>query len=121
MACPVLVWDLSCRDRLSALAWEHWDQWKGRTRVGVSLRWMPTMLPEELLLPDEFATEPCVAGLYFKLFAKEPGFLLEKEMVEGFLVCSVEVGWLASNEGLACTHSLHPSPFGGKAGLGGGK
>lgn len=56
-----------------------------------SLRWTPTLLPEELLLPDEYTAEPCVAGLYFKVYAKEPGFVLERDMVEGFLVCSVEV------------------------------
>lgn len=54
---------------------------------------MPAYLQEEILLPEEHATEPCVAGLYFRLYAAEPGFALEKDMVEGFLVCAVEVRW----------------------------
>lgn len=88
---PVLIWDESCRDRLSALTWEHWDGWSKRVKLGASLRWMPAYLAEEVLLPEAYATEPCVAGLYFRLYANEPGFALEKDMVEGFLVCSVEV------------------------------
>lgn len=52
---------------------------------------MPAYLPEEVLLPSAHSSEPCVAGLYFRLYAAEPGFALEKDMVEGFLVCSVEV------------------------------
>eukprot|EP00903_Cladosiphon_okamuranus_P008054 g7768.t1 len=87
---PILVWDASCRDRLSALAWAHWEDWRRRCKVGASLRWVPAYLPEEVLLPDQHASEPCVAGLYFRLYAAEPGFALEKDMVEGFLVCSVE-------------------------------
>lgn len=88
---PILVWDASCRDRLSALAWAHWEDWRRRGKVGASLRWVPAYLPEEVLLPDQHSSEPCVAGLYFRLYAAEPGFALEKDMVEGFLVCSVEV------------------------------
>lgn len=88
---PILVWDSSCRDRLSALAWSHWEDWRRRRRVGASLRWVPAYLQEEVLLPAAHASEPCVAGLYFRLYAAEPGFALEKDMVEGFLVCSVEV------------------------------
>lgn len=88
---PILVWDASCRDRLSALAWAHWEDWRRRGKVGASLRWVPAYLPEEVLLPAQHSSEPCVAGLYFRLYAAEPGFALEKDMVEGFLVCSVEV------------------------------
>lgn len=88
---PILVWDTSCRDRLSALTWAHWEDWRRRVKVGASLRWMPAYLPEQVLLPDAHSSEPCVAGLYFRLYAAEPGFALEKDMVEGFLVCSVEV------------------------------
>lgn len=88
---PVLIWDESCRDRLSALTWEHWDDWSSRAKRGVCLRWVPECLAEEVLLPEAHATEPCVAGLYFILYAREPEFALEKDMVEGFLVCSVEV------------------------------
>lgn len=88
---PILVWDTTCRDRLSALAGAHWDDWRRRGRVGASLRWVPAYLAEEVLLPEAHSTEPCVAGLYFRLYAAEPGFALEKDMVEGFLVCSVEV------------------------------
>lgn len=88
---PILVWDASCRDRLSALAWAHWEDWRRRGKVGASLRWVPAYLPEEVLLPEQHSSEPCVAGLYFRLYAAEPGFALEKDMVEGFLVCSVEV------------------------------
>lgn len=91
ITCPILVWDEACRDRLSALTWEHWDEWKARSKVGASLRWVPTMLAEELLLPEEYATEPCVAGVYFRIFAKDPGFVLDKDMVEDFLACSIEV------------------------------
>eukprot|EP00752_Nemacystus_decipiens_P001840 g1774.t1 len=87
---PILVWDASCRDRLSSLAWAHWEDWRRRGKVGASLRWVPAYLPEEVLLPDQHSSEPCVAGLYFRLYAAEPGFALEKDMVEGFLVCSVE-------------------------------
>ncbi|CAM9212486.1 unnamed protein product, partial [Ectocarpus sp. 12 AP-2014] len=87
---PILVWDTSCRDRLSALTWAHWEDWRRRVKVGASLRWMPAYLPEQVLLPDAHSSEPCVAGLYFRLYAAEPGFALEKDMVEGFLVCSVE-------------------------------
>lgn len=88
---PILVWDASCRDRLSALTWAHWEDWRRRAKVGASLRWVPAYLPEEILLPAVHSSEPCVAGLYFRLYAAEPGFALEKDMVEGFLVCSVEV------------------------------
>lgn len=88
---PILVWDESCRDRLSALAGSHWEDWRRRVKVGASLRWVPAYLAEEVLLPEAHSTEPCVAGLYFRLYAAEPGFALEKDMVEGFLVCSVEV------------------------------
>lgn len=88
---PILVWDASCRDRLSALTWAHWEDWRRRGKVGASLRWVPAYLPEEVLLPEAHSSEPCVAGLYFRLYAAEPGFALEKDMVEGFLVCSVEV------------------------------
>lgn len=88
---PILVWDPSCRDRLSALTWAHWEDWRRRVKVGASLRWVPAYLPEEVLLPAAHSSEPCVAGLYFRLYAEEPGFALEKDMVEGFLVCSVEV------------------------------
>ena len=89
--CPILVWDTSCRDRLSSLTWAHWEDWCCRVKVGASLRWVPAYLPEEVLLPSAHSSEPCVAGLYFRLYAAEPGFALEKDMVEGFLVCSVEV------------------------------
>ena len=89
--CPILVWDTSCRDRLSSLTWAHWEDWRRRVKVGASLRWVPAYLPEEVLLPSAHSCEPCVAGLYFRLYAAEPGFALEKDMVEGFLVCSVEV------------------------------
>ncbi|CAN0470335.1 unnamed protein product, partial [Ectocarpus sp. 8 AP-2014] len=82
---PILVWDTSCRDRLSALTWAHWEDWRRRVKVGASLRWMPAYLPEQVLLPDAHSSEPCVAGLYFRLYAAEPGFALEKDMVEGFL------------------------------------
>lgn len=88
---PILVWDISCRDRLSELTWAHWEDWRRRVKNGASLRWVPAYLQEEILLPEEHASEPCVAGLYFRLYAAEPGFALEKDMVEGFLVCSVEV------------------------------
>ncbi|CAN0014685.1 unnamed protein product, partial [Hapterophycus canaliculatus] len=82
---PILVWDPSCRDRLSALTWAHWEDWRRRVKVGASLRWVPAYLPEEVLLPAAHSSEPCVAGLYFRLYAEEPGFALEKDMVEGFL------------------------------------
>ena len=88
---PILVWDSSCRDRLSELTWAHWEDWRRRYKNGASLRWVPAYLEEEVLLPEEHSSEPCVAGLYFRLYASEPGFALEKDMVEGFLVCSVEV------------------------------
>lgn len=87
----MLIWDESCRERLSTLTWEHWDEWSRRSKREACQRWVPACLAEEVLLPEEYATEPCVAGLYFRLYAQEPTFALEKEMVEGFLACSVEV------------------------------
>lgn len=88
---PILIWDQSCRDRLSVVALAHWEEWIKKGKLGACLRWVPSMLAEEVLLPESYEEEPCIAGLYFRLFAEEPSFALEKDMVEGFLVCSVEV------------------------------
>ncbi|CAM9600388.1 unnamed protein product, partial [Choristocarpus tenellus] len=87
---PLLVWDPTCRDRLCKSMLDHWEDWRGRKKPEASLRWAPAYLPEEVMLPSSRSEEPCIAGLYFKLYVKEPGFLLEQDLVEGFLECAVE-------------------------------
>ncbi|CAM9376579.1 unnamed protein product, partial [Discosporangium mesarthrocarpum] len=87
---PLLVWDNTCRDRLCTSTWDHWTDWKGRATAETCFRWVPAYLPEEVLLPVLRSEEPCIAGLYFRLYTREPGFLLEQDLVEGFLECAIE-------------------------------
>ncbi len=107
---PTLMWDVSCRDKLNEMCYRLWTSWRPKLMspyfnfntshhhhciAPTSARWTVDDLPDEYPVPGGAEREPCIAGLYFRVLCRQPGFKLEETHVLAFLVAgSRELGSL---------------------------
>ncbi|CAN0383088.1 unnamed protein product, partial [Phaeothamnion confervicola] len=49
------------------------------------------MMPASAPVPPRLRDEPAMAGLYFRLYNREPGFTLQPDLVECFVACAADL------------------------------
>ncbi len=106
---PTLMWDDACRDKLHGMCYRLWTGWRPKLMSAyfnsnsshrhcippTSPRWTVDNLPDKYPIPEGAEREPCIAGLYFRVYCRQPGFKLEEIHVLAFLVAgSRELGSL---------------------------
>ncbi len=106
---PTLIWDDACREKLHEMCYRLWTGWRPKLMSAyfnfnsshhhcippTSPRWTVDNLPDKYPIPEGAEREPCIAGLYFRVYCRQPGFKLEETHVLAFLVAgSRELGSL---------------------------
>ncbi len=108
ISAPTLMWDSGCRDVLHEMCCRLWTGWRSKLMSAyfnssshhhcippTSARWTVDDLPDKYPVPGGAEREPCIAGLYFRVFCRQPGFKLQEAHVLTFLVTgSRELGSL---------------------------